>query len=139
MLNVLLRFVVQCRSWSKDFMLGYVKHQRSLVPKERKEVTTSSPLLPVTAVTTASVVSLPSLPVVSEDQIRDYVHTVLANILSQSGSVGTNTNSTAPPAVPYLAPMSTGVAGGLSSDTPFEVLISESPGVVLPTNQEDSP
>ena len=52
----------ECRSWSKDFMLVYVKHQRSLVSKARKEVTTSSPSLPVTAVTTAPVVSLPSLP-----------------------------------------------------------------------------
>ena len=129
----------ECRSWSKDFMLGYVKHQRSLVSNGRKEVTNSSPSLPVTTVITASVVSPPSLPVVSEDQIRDYVHSVLANILSQSGSVGTNTISTAPLAVPNSAPMSTGVAGGLSSDTPFEVPTSESPGVVLPMNREDPP
>ena len=54
----------ECRSWFKDFMLGYVKHQRSLVSKGRKEVTNSSPSLPVTTVTTASVVSLPFLPVV---------------------------------------------------------------------------
>ena len=65
--------------------------------------------------------------------------TVLANILSQSGSVGTNLLSTAPPAVPNSAPMSTGAVGGLSSDTPFEVPITESPGVVLPTNQEGLP
>ena len=54
-------------------MLGYVKHQRTLVSKGRKPVTTSSPSTPVTAVTTASVVSRPSLPV-SEDQFREYVH-----------------------------------------------------------------
>ena len=65
----------ECRSWSKEFMLGYVKHQRSLVSKGRKPVTTSSPSEPVTAVTTVSVVSLPSLPV-SEDQFREYVHSV---------------------------------------------------------------
>ena len=57
----------ECRSWSKEFMLGYVKHQRTLVSKGRKPVTTSSPSPPVTAVTTAPVVSRPSLPV-SEDQ-----------------------------------------------------------------------
>ena len=129
----------ECRSWSKDFMLGYVKHQRSLISKGKEEVTTSSPSVPVTAVTTAPVVSLPSLPVVSDDQIRSYVHSVLATILSQSGSIGTNLLSTAPSAVPNLALMSTGAAGGLSSDTPFEVPISESPGVMLPTNQEDLP
>ena len=67
----------ECRSWPKDFMLGYVKHQLTLVLKGRKEGTTTSPSLPVTAVTTAPVVSLPSLPVVSEDQIRDYVHSIL--------------------------------------------------------------
>ena len=123
----------ECRSWSKDFMIGYVKHQRSLVSKGNRKVTTS----PSVPATTAPVVSLPSLPVVSEDQLRSYVHSVLANLLSQSGSVGPNLLSTAPPAVPNSAPMSIGAAGGLSSDTPFEVPITDSPGVVLPTNQED--
>ena len=114
------------------------QHQHSLVSKGRKLVTTSSPSEPVTAVTTAPVVSLPSLPV-SEDQFREYVHSMLQNMLSQSGSVGTNPISTAPPAVPDSAPMSTGVAGGLSSVTPVEVPSTESPGVVLPTCQEDPP
>ena len=62
-----------CCSWSKEFMFGYIKHQHTLVSKGRKPVTTSSPSPPVTAVTTAPVVSLPSLPV-SEDQSREYVH-----------------------------------------------------------------
>ena len=116
----------ECHSWSKEFMRGYVKHQRSLVSA------------PVTAVTTAPVVSLPSLPV-SEDQFREYVHSMLTTMLSQSGCVGTNPISTAPPAVPNSAPMSTGVAGGLRSDTPIEVPSTESPGVVLPTYQEGPP
>ena len=97
---------------------------------------TSSPLPPATAVTTAPVVSRPSLPV-SKDQFREFVHSMLQNMLNQSGSVGINRISTAPPAVPESAPMSTGVAGGLRSDTPVEVLSTESPGVVLPTCQED--
>ena len=67
----------ECCSWSKEFILGYVKHHRSLVSKGRKPVTTSSPSEPVTAVTTAPVVSLPSLPV-SEDQFREYVHSYVA-------------------------------------------------------------
>ena len=120
-------------------MLGYVKHQRSLVSKGKKEAPTSSPSVPVTAVTTAPVVSLPSLPVSTEDQLRSYVHSVLANLLSKSGSLGTDLLSTAPPAVPNSAPMSTGAAGGLGSVTPFEVPTTESPGVVLPTTQEDLP
>ena len=45
----------ECKSWSKDFMLGYVKHQCSLVSKGKKPATTS-PSPPVTAVTTAPVV-----------------------------------------------------------------------------------
>ena len=128
----------ECRSWSKDFMLGYVKHHLTLVSKGRKPVTTSSPSPPVTAVTTAAVVSRPSLPV-SEDQFREYVHSLLQNMLNQSGSVGINPISTAPLAVPDSAPMSTGVAGSLRSDTPVEVPSTESPGVVLPTCQEDLP
>ena len=104
-------------------MLGYVKHQRSLVSKGKKEVTTS-PSVPVTAVATAPVVSLSSLPVASEDQLRSYVHSVLANLLSQSGIVDTDLLSTAPLAVPNLAPMITGASGDLSPDTPFEVPIT---------------
>ena len=128
----------ECHCWSKDFMLGYVKHQRSLVSKGKKEAT-ASPSVPVTAVTTAPVVFLPSLPVSTEDQLRHYVHSVLANFLNQPGSVGTNLLSTAPPAVPNSAPMSTGAAGGLGSFTPLEVPTTKSPGAVLPTSQEDLP
>ena len=49
----------ECKAWSKEFMLGYVKHQRSLVSKAKKPATTSSPSPPLTVVTTAPVVSLP--------------------------------------------------------------------------------
>ena len=83
--------------------------------------------------------SLPNMPVLTEDHLRQYVHSMLANLLSQPGNVGTNLPSTAPPAVPDSAPMSTGAAGGLGSVTPFEVPITESPGAVLPTTQEDLP
>ena len=31
----------ECKAWSKEFMLGYVKHQRTLVSKARKSTTTS--------------------------------------------------------------------------------------------------
>ena len=125
----------ECCSWVKDFMLAYVKHQRSLVSKGKKESSASSPSVPVTAVTIAPVVSLPNLPVSTEDQLRQYVYSVLANLLSQSGSLGTNLTSTAPPAVPDSAPISKGAAGGLV--TLFGVPTTASPGVVLPTFQED--
>ena len=65
----------ECRTWSTDFMLGYVKHKRSLVSKGKKE-SSSSPLVPVTAVTTAPVVSLPNLPDSTDEQLRNYVHSV---------------------------------------------------------------
>ena len=57
----------------------------------------------------------------------------------QSGSLGINQPSTAPPAVPDSATKITEAAGDLSSVTPVEVPISESPGVVFPTTQEDPP
>ena len=64
----------ECKAWSKEFMLGYVKHQRSLASKGKKLATTS-PSPPVTAVTTAPIVSLPSLSF-SEDHIRQLIHYV---------------------------------------------------------------
>ena len=65
----------------KDFMLGYVIHQRSFVSKGKKESSASSPSVPVTVVTTAPVVSLPHLPVSTNVHLRQYVHSVLANLL----------------------------------------------------------
>ena len=121
----------ECKSSSKEFMLGYVKHQHSLVLKGKKPATTSSPS--VTAVTTAPIVSLPSLPV-SEDHFRQLMHSMLQDML-QSGSIGINQPSTAPPAVPVLAPMITGATR--VSVTPVEAPSTESPVVVLPTLQED--
>ena len=126
----------ECKSWSKDFMLGYVKHQRSLVSKGKKLAMTS-PSPPVTAVTNAPIVSLPSLPV-SEDHFRQLMHSMLQDIL-QSGSLGINQPSTAPPPVPDLAPLSTGAIGGLRSVTPVEAPSAESPGLVMPTSQKDPP
>ena len=42
-------------------MLGYVNHRLSLVSKGKKESSASSPSVPVTAVITAPVASLPNL------------------------------------------------------------------------------
>ena len=126
----------ECKAWSKEFMLGYVKHQRSLVSKAKKPATTS-PSPPVTAVTTAPVVSLPSLSF-SEDRIRQLMHSMFQDFM-QSGSLGINQPSTAPPAVPDSATKNTEATGGLRSVMPVEAPSTESPGVVLPTNQEDLP
>ena len=118
-------------------MLCYVKHQRSLVSKGKKPATTSSPSPPVTAVITAPIVSLPSLSF-SEDRIRQLMHSMFQDFM-QSGSLGINQPSTAPLAVPDSATKITEAAGVLSSVTPVEVPISESPGVVLPTTQRIPP
>ena len=115
----------ECKAWSKEFMLGYVKHQRSLV----------SP--PVTAVTTTPIVALPSLSF-SEDCIRQLMHSMFQDFM-QSGSLGINQPSTAPPAVPDSATKITEATGVLRSVTPVEAPSAESPGVVLPTIQEDIP
>ena len=65
----------ECKAWSKELMLGYVKDQRTLISKARKSTTTSSPSPPVTAVTTASLVSLPS-ETFSEDPLRLRPHQI---------------------------------------------------------------
>ena len=61
------------------FYFRLCKHQRSLVSKGKKESSASSPSVPVTAVTTTTVVSLPNLPFSTDEQLRKYVHLVLAN------------------------------------------------------------
>ena len=127
----------ECKAWSKEFMLGYVKHQRSLVSKAKKTTPSSSPSPPVTAVTTAPVVSLPSVTF-SEDRVRQLMHSMFQDLM-QSARLGTNQPSTAPPAVPDSATKITEATGGLRSVTPVEAPSTESPGVVLPTNQEDLP
>ena len=67
------------------------------------------------------------------------MHSVLADILSQSGQLGTNVSFSAPPAVPNSAPLIRGAAGGLVVVTPTGVPPTESPGEVLSMTQEDVP
>ena len=126
----------ECNAWSKEFMLGYVKHQHTLVSKARKSTSASSPSPPVTAVNTASLVSLPS-ETFSEDRLRQLVHSMFQDLMS--ARLGTNQPSTAPPAVPDSATKCTESTGGLRSVTPFEAPSTEFPGVVLPMTQVDLP
>ena len=129
----------ECNSWSVDFMLGYVKHQKSLVSKGKKK-TPSSPSKPPPVPTTAPVAPHPPLPAGTEDQLRQYVHSILADFLqSQSGQIGTNQFFTAPPAVPNSASLLREVAGGLGADSPTGVPPTESSGKVLPMTQADLP
>ena len=73
----------ECKCWSSDVMLDYLKHRKSLVSKGKKKSATpstssSSPSLPpaVTAITSVGL-PLPSLD--SDDKLRDYVHSFLTN------------------------------------------------------------
>ena len=111
-----------CNSWSVDFMLGYVKHQKSLVSKGKKKTPTSSsssPSRPPVVQTTAHVAP-PQLPASTEDQLKTYVHSFLSEFLSQSGQLGTNSFltpfSSAPLSVP--APSSAPVSTSSLSSAP---------------------
>ena len=128
----------ECKAWSKDFMLGYVKHQRTLVSKARRAPLSSSPSPPVTAVTTASLVSPPS-ETFSEDRLRQLMYSMFQDLMS--ASVGTRL-------IPLLQllrqclirPLSVQrLPGGLESVTPSEAPSIEFPGVALPTTQVDLP
>ena len=125
----------ECKAWSKEFMLGYVKHQRTLVSKARRAPPSSSPSPPVTAVTTTSLVPPPPSETFSEDRLRQLMHSMFQDLMS--ARVGTNPSSTAPPAVPDSATKCTEVTGGIESVTPFEAPSIETPGVVLPTTRVD--
>ena len=103
----------ECRAWSSEVMLEHLKHRKSLVSKGKKKSTTPSssssssspsPLVPAGSVATTLASPLP--PLASDERIRDYVHSFLTNVLSQSGSVGSDTNPSfsAPPVVPNTPP-----------------------------------
>ena len=119
----------ECKAWSKEFMLGYVKHQRSLVTKGKRITPSPSP---VTVVATTSLDTSPS-ELFSEDRLRQLMHSMFKDLMP--ASIGTNPSSTAPPAVPDSATKCTEATGGLQSVTPFEASTMESPGVVLPMTQ----
>ena len=93
----------ECRAWS------------SLVSKGKKKSTTpsssSSPLVPAGSV--AATVASPLPPLASDERIRDYAHSFLTSFLSQSGSVGSDTNPSfaAPPVVPDSPPVARGCWG----------------------------
>ena len=99
----------ECKAWSKEFMLGYVKHQRSLVTKGKRITPSPSPSPPVTVVVTTSLDSSPS-ELFSEDRLRQLMHSMFKDLLP--ASVGTNPSSTAPPAVPESATKFTEATGG---------------------------
>ena len=105
----------ECRAWSSEVMLNYLKHRKSLVSKGKKKITTpsssSSSCPSVPAATVAATVASPLPPLASDECIKDYVNSFLTNFLSQSASVGTanNPSVSAPPVVPDSAPPLLGV------------------------------
>ena len=99
----------ECKAWSKEFMLGYVKHQRSLVTKGKRITPSPSPSPPVTVVVTTSLDTSPS-ELFSEDRLRQLMHSMFKDLMP--ASVGTNPSSTAPPAVPDSATKCTEVTEG---------------------------
>ena len=107
----------ECSCWSVGYILGYVKHQKSLVSKGKKKTPSSSPLKQPAVQTTAPVAPS-TLPASTEDQLKQYVHSFLSDFLSQSGQLGTNPFFSAPPAVPNSASLSREVAVGLGADLP---------------------
>ena len=126
----------RCKTWSKDFMLGYVRHQRSLVPKGKRIPPSRSPSPPVTVVVTTSPDTSPT-ELFSEEHLKQLMQSMFRDLMP--ASICTNSSSTAPPAVPDSATKYTEATGGLQSDSPFEAPMLESPGVVLPTTQVDFP
>ena len=81
----------ECKSWSVDFMLGYVKHQRSLVSKEGKSKSSSSSSISTSpVVTTTATPPPPALTSGSEVQLRSLVQSFLTDFFSQSRQIGTN-------------------------------------------------
>ena len=99
----------ECKSWSSELMLDYLKHRKSLVLKGKKSTTpstsssSSSPSLPP-AVTTAACVGSPLLSTSFDEKLGDYLHLILANFLSQSGSIRCNPSFSVPPVVPDSCP-----------------------------------
>ena len=126
----------ECKTWSKGFMLGYVRHQRSLVPKGKRIPPSPSPSPPVTVVVTTSPDTSPT-EIFSEERLKQLMQSMFRDLMP--ASICTNPSSTAPPAVPDSATKYTEATGGLQSDSPFEAPMLESPGVVLPTTQVDFP
>ena len=126
----------ECKAWSKDFMLGYVRHQRTLVTKGKRIPPSPSPSPPVTVVVTTSPDTSPT-ELFSEDRLRQLMQSMFRDLMP--ATICTNPSSTAPPAVPDSATKYTEATGRLQSVTPFEAPMMESPGVVLPTTQVDLP
>ena len=128
----------ECEKWSVDFMLGYVKHQRTLVSKGGKSKSSSSSSTPP-VVTTTTPPPPHALTSDTEVHLKSLMQSFLTDFFSQSPQLGTNPFLSAPPAVPNSASLLREAAGGVGAVTPSEALPTETPGEVLPMTQVDHP
>ena len=138
---------VECTALSADEMADYLRHRKSLVSKGKRKlsVTTassSSPSVPPSA--TPSVASSSPAPtllsIADDDKIKQYVHSVLANLLSQQSSqasLGSNPLFSAPLEVPYIPPP--GSTGGKGSESLKRGRFASPSGVVPPVSDNVMP
>ena len=119
-------------------MLGYVKHQRTLVSKGGKSKSSSSSSTPpvVTATTTPPPTASTSD---TDERLKSLMHSFLSDFFAQSSQLGTNPFISAPPPVPNSSSQLQEAAGGVGAVTPFEAPLTETPGEVLPMTQVDHP
>ena len=130
----------ECEKWTVDFMLAYVKHQRTLVSKggkSKSSSSSSSSTPPVVTVTTTP--PPPTSASDSGERLKSLMHSFLSDFFAQSPQLGTNPFLSAPPAVLNSSNLLREAAGGVGAVTPFEAPPTETPGEVLPMTQVDHP
>ena len=140
----------ECKDWSTESMLEYLKHRKSSVSKGKKRLsvatsTSATPSVSPSATpvkdsarpskVVSPVSSIPSLA--SEEGLKSFVHSVLAFFLSQPTlSLGSNPFVAAPLAVVPNVPHS-GSAGGSEDDNLMRGRPIAPSGMVPLPHQED--
>ena len=131
---------VECTAWSTDEIDEYLRHRKSLVSKGKKKSSvatpsSSSPSVPPSAtLSVATSSSSPSLsPIADDEKIKQYVQSLLANLLSQQSSqasLGSNPFLVAPLEAPDMPPP--GSTGGRDSGSLKRGRFASPSGVVPP-------
>ena len=113
----------ECEKWSVYFMLGYMKHQHTLVSKGGKSKSSSSSFsLTPPVVTTTTTPPPPPPPVLSSDtdvHLKSLMQSFLTDFFAQFPQLGTNPLLSAPLAVPNSVSLLREAAGGIGAVTPF--------------------
>ena len=138
---------VECTAWSTDEMAEYLRHRKSLVSKGMKKSlvstpSSSSPSVPSSATpNVASSSPSPALSSIADDEnIKQYVQSVLANMLSHQSSqasLGFNPFLSAPLEVPDIPPP--GSTGGRGSESLKRGRFASPSGVVPPAEEDVLP